>query len=85
MTGHEVALVAVAALIVTASHYACAMAGIKLGRRSAARQFENELRGIVATNNEHLKTVMDLQARLRVAVAQAEAAGIAPPLGGGLN
>lgn len=85
MTGHEVALVAVAALIVTASHYACAMAGIKLGRRSAARQFENDLRGIVATNNEHLKTVMDLQARLRVAVAQAEAAGIAPPLSGDLN
>ena len=73
MTGHEVALVAVAALIVTASHYACAMAGIKLGRRSAARQFENDLRGIVATNNEHLKTVMDLQARLRAAIAQVEA------------
>lgn len=72
MTGHEVALVAVAALIVTVSHYAWAWAGFQFGKRKMAERYSAEVSALVVANNEHIRTVMGLEAKLRAAIAQVE-------------
>lgn len=72
MTGHEVALVAVAALIVTVSHYAWAWAGFQLGKRKMAERYSAEMSALVAANNEHIRKVLGLEAKLRAAIAQVE-------------
>ena len=69
----EVSLAVLAGLVVTASHYAWAWAGFQLGKRKMAERYSAEMGALVVANNEHIRTVLGLEAKLRAAIAQVEA------------
>lgn len=77
MTPFEVSLAVIAGLVVTVSHYAWAWAGFQLGKRKMAERYSAEMRALVVANNEHLRKVLGLEAKLRAAIAQVEANRVA--------
>lgn len=77
MTPSEVSLVVLAGLVVTVSHYVWAWAGFQFGKRRMAERYSAEVRAMVVANNEHIRTVLGLEAKLRAAIAQVEADRVA--------